>query len=45
MNIYLLFKNNNLYKILKNFEINIKVKKNLNILKYLFIILNRLIVL
>lgn len=27
MNIYLLFKNNNLYKILKNFEINIKVKK------------------
>lgn len=45
MNTHLLLKNNNSYKILKNSEINIKVKKNQNTLKHLFTILNRLIAL
>lgn len=45
MNTHLLLKNNNSYKILKNSEINIKVKKNSNTLKHLFTILNRLIAL
>lgn len=45
MNAHLLLKNNNSYQILKNSEINIKVKKNQNTLKHLFTILNRLIAL